>query len=466
MAVFVLLGGASYAALSAFAGERESGTLETLLVQPCPSISIAVAKFAAVLLTGTLTLVLNAASVLVCLHFGLGTLPGAAAGGPGLIVDAGRLLSAAFLFLPAAVFLCAVLCLVCGRARTFREGQQMLLPLMLLALVPTVPATQPDVALDPILAAVPLCGPALALRDALRGEISLPITAWMFVANCGWAALVLTRLSGILDAERVMQHRDNADEIALRRVQSRNALRWAVVAVFAVYLVGSTLQTWDVALGLAATLWLLLLPLAFLSARGTASRANESVAQALWLRLPNPLHALGALLLAPALVLAARKIFELQMKVLPIPSSFGEVELFSANMQHKTFWMLALVALSPAICEEMFFRGALLSGLRRDLSRWRVVAWEMALFGAVHLSIYRFVPTALLGGVLTLCVLRARSIVPAMLLHGAYNALLVLQQTNALEGEGGIPKDWFDPRLAWLGIAGVACFLVRPRGNG
>jgi hypothetical protein len=43
------LGGASHAALSAFAGEREAGTLETLLVQPVPSTAIVLAKFAAVL---------------------------------------------------------------------------------------------------------------------------------------------------------------------------------------------------------------------------------------------------------------------------------------------------------------------------------------------------------------------------------------------------------------------------------
>ena len=49
--MLVLLSGGSYAALAAFAGERESGTLETLLVQPVPSLDIVWGKFGSVLAT-------------------------------------------------------------------------------------------------------------------------------------------------------------------------------------------------------------------------------------------------------------------------------------------------------------------------------------------------------------------------------------------------------------------------------
>ena len=56
LAVMVLLSGGSYAALAVFAGEREAGTLETLLVQPVPAEQIALGKFLAVLSAGSLTL--------------------------------------------------------------------------------------------------------------------------------------------------------------------------------------------------------------------------------------------------------------------------------------------------------------------------------------------------------------------------------------------------------------------------
>src|SRR6185295_4382420 len=150
--------------------------------------------------------------------------------------------------------------------------------------------------------------------------------------------------------------------------------------------------------GLVATLWLVLLPLALLSARGTAQRAHESVRTALWLRFPRPLHALAALLLAPGMTLVAEKLFEWQQRVMPMPSNQGDVTLFPGAPGEHTIALLLLIALSPAICEELFFRGALLSGLRRDLPAWKVIAFEMLFFGAVHMSIYRFAPTAILGG--------------------------------------------------------------------
>ena len=75
IAVLVLLSGGSYAALSAFAGERESGTLETLLVQPVSARTIVAAKFTAVLVTALSTLVVNAGSILGSLALGLGGLP-------------------------------------------------------------------------------------------------------------------------------------------------------------------------------------------------------------------------------------------------------------------------------------------------------------------------------------------------------------------------------------------------------
>lgn len=452
IAIFVLLAGASYAALSGFAGEREGGTLETLLVQPIHARSVVTGKFAAVLATALVTLALNAGSVLVSLKLGLGNLPGARFEN-GLVLDGGRLLGASILYLPATVFLCAVLCLVCGRARTFREGQQLLLPLLLLAVLPALPATQPEIRLDALLAAVPLCGPSLALRDALRGEVALGLWAWMFVAQSLWAALALSRLSRLLDAERILQGAENEAEQDARSVQSRLATRWAIVGVFAVYLVGATLQKIDVVWGLAATLWLVLLPMALLAAHGTAKRARENLREAMWLRLPNPAHALGALLCAPGLLWVARRLLEWQQNVLPMPSSFEKIELFPAGTEPGAWGMIVLVALSPAICEEMFFRGAVLSGLRRDLPAWKTVLLQVLFFGAVHLSIYRFLPTGLLGGVLAIATLRSRSLVPAMVLHGAYNALGV---TNAF----GVAED---PRYAWLCVPGILLFALPPR---
>ncbi|MFN0009979.1 MAG: type II CAAX prenyl endopeptidase Rce1 family protein [Planctomycetota bacterium] len=454
LAVIVLLSGGSYVALSAFAGEREAGTLETLLVQPAPAIAVVAAKFTAVLIAGNVTLLLNAASVLFSLHAGLVTLPGGVpAAGPGrafesppFVVDLARILEAGFCFFPAAVLLCALLCLVCGRARTFREGQFTLLPLMLVCLVPAGIASQ-DVDLDWLLAMIPLAGPALAVRDALRGQIDLPVTAWMLVANSVWAGLALGQLARTLDTERLVQNEGSEEESSQRSVQSRYALRWGWMAVFAVYVVGGTLQAWDMVWGVALTLWVILLPLALFAARGTARRAREPLARALHLAWPRATHALGAMLLAPALAALAQIVFDWQRTVLPLPSSIRQADLLQDFTDLPWAVRLFLLAISPAICEELFFRGAVLSGLRRDLGLVSCVAWQALLFGAAHSSIYRFIPTAILGMVLTVVVVRTGSVLPAILLHAAYNALLVV----------GVDSHW----VVWLSAGGLLLLAVR-----
>ena len=77
--------------------------------------------------------------------------------------------------------------------------------------------------------------------------------------------------------------------------------------------------------------------------------------------------------------------------------------------------------------EELLFRGALLSGMRRDLPAHNVIAWQALLFGAVHASIYRFLPTACVGAALAALTLRTRRLWPAVILHTTYNAILVLE---------------------------------------
>jgi len=450
LAVFVLLSGGAAAALAAFAGERESGTLETLLVQPVPARTIAAAKFAAVLLTALVTLVCNGLSVLGTLFFGWGALPGLEAAG-GFAVGSGRVLTAALVYLPSVALLSALLCLVCGRARTFREGQHLLLPLLLLALVPTLLATQDDVELDLLTAAIPLGGPALAMRDVLRGDVVLPLLAWMFAANLAWAALAVAQVGRILDGERVFAAASDEHEDAQRRVQSRLALRWGLLGVIAIYLVGSTLQNWSLALGLALTLLALLPLLGLLAARGTARRARARLASVLSLRAPRLAHLAGAVCLAPALVQLTQLVFAWQQTVLPLPSSFGESTMLRELEGVGPVARIALLALAPALGEEFFFRGAILAGLRRDLAPWKCALWQFALFGAAHASIHRFVPTGIVGALLTLVCLRTQSLWPAVLLHASYNSLLVsgLAETHLAH-----------PAWALLALPGAALLLL------
>src|SRR6185295_8575585 len=106
----------------------------------------------------------------------------------------------------------------------------------------------------------------------------------------------------------------------------------------------------------------------------------------------------------------AKIVFAWQRVVLPLPSRVAHGELLEGLANVPLAAQIFLLAISPAVCEELFFRGALLSGLRRDLGALTCIAWEAVIFGAAHSSIYRFVPTGILGMVLTAITLRTRSL--------------------------------------------------------
>ena len=84
------------------------------------------------------------------------------------------------------------------------------------------------------------------------------------------------------------------------------------------------------------------------------------------------------------------------------------------------------LALAPAFCEELLFRGALLSAIR---SRPLAILVAAVAFGAFHASPYKFAPAALLGLLLGVVRLRAGSLWAAVAFHAANNTLvLVLSQ--------------------------------------
>lgn len=424
--VLMLISGGSFAALGVFAGEREAGTIETLLVQPVPPMALALGKFLAVLTTACASLFGNAASFLFCVAMGWGDLPEAAAQ-QALGTNGGRLFLGLLFFLPTAILLAAVLCLVSARAKSFREGQHYVFPLVLLASALAVLSTMDRVEASWPLALVPVTGATLVLRDTLAGSFPLVPGLLSLVATALWSWLALSRLAVTLDAERIFRGRDDQGELARRHASSRRALAWGVAAVALVYVVGGRMQSASAIPGLVLTLWVLVPALALLCARGVARRSGESLARVLGLRAPRPLHLLAALLLAPGLAWGMKALFELQQHVLPMPREMQDLELFPGLADLSPWALVLLLAVSPGLNEELLFRGAILSGLRRDLSLVKVVLWEALLFGAVHASIYRFLPTALLGAVLAAVTLRTRSIFPAMAIHVTYNTLLVLE---------------------------------------
>jgi sodium transport system permease protein len=117
--------------------------------------------------------------------------------------------------------------------------------------------------------------------------------------------------------------------------------------------------------------------------------------------------------------------------------------LDAASSKNLPLWLALLAfAIAPAICEELAFRGFILSGLQRT-HRYRLAAvMSSVAFGIVHTLPQQVFNATLLGLVLAAIALRSGSLIPGVLFHFVFNATQVVVMRLKLEGA--------DVSEAWL----------------
>jgi sodium transport system permease protein len=130
---------------------------------------------------------------------------------------------------------------------------------------------------------------------------------------------------------------------------------------------------------------------------------------------------------------------------------------------------LLAIAIAPAVCEEVLFRGLVLPALLRPLGAWGAAVVSALLFGMIHLdfaggglSLYRVPFAAVVGLGLAALRLRAGVLGPAILAHAALNAITFSAAPFTDDPSLGLP----DPRpglglLLFATGAGATLGLLR-----
>jgi sodium transport system permease protein len=151
----------------------------------------------------------------------------------------------------------------------------------------------------------------------------------------------------------------------------------------------------------------------------------------------------------PSGYLTALGVFRIVNYVIPAPQQLLERFAEDAIPKGMPTWQLLLyIAILPAICEELAFRGMLLSGLKRRFRPAILVIGIGIIFGFFHMTLYRIAPTAALGMILTAIALMTGSVFPGMLLHAGNNAL------------GVLGADWFSiDTLTWAHYAAATAIF-------
>lgn len=442
--LFILSGGA-VAAIDSLAGEKERGTLETLLTTAATRVEIIVAKHLTVLALALLITVIQSANLLVYVGFKLLPVPGnfAAAVTP---VTAILLL---FLYLPLAALAASILLLISGHAKTYKEAQLFFFPVFLIGLAPALAPFFPGLPLQSIVALVPIAGLAIAARDILVGSFNWPMiaVAWLSTAATAvWAASTGVRY---LSAERLVTAADTdaADLAGGPALFGRHVLRWFAALWAALLVINNYISAADIRVQVLVNL----VGIFFGGSLLMMLRYKLPVRPTLALRAPRPAVWPAVLIGVPGGALTAVGLFKLTNVFIPVPTRMLEGFSQSIAPEGVPFWqLLFFLTVMPGIFEEIAFRGVLLHGLKDRMHPVAVTLVVGLVFGIFHVALFRFVPTASLGIVLAAVTLLTGSIYPAMLWHTLSNGFAILMNHFDL------PINELHPTAYFIGAAMLA----------
>jgi membrane protease YdiL (CAAX protease family)/ferredoxin len=99
-------------------------------------------------------------------------------------------------------------------------------------------------------------------------------------------------------------------------------------------------------------------------------------------------------------------------------------KLFGADAAGMTITVLVVVLLGPVV-EELLLRGVVLGAFEQRVGRWFAITLSALMFATLHGSLWSFLPMTVLGLALGRIASRRRSLWPAVILHVAYNAVIV-----------------------------------------
>lgn len=192
----------TYPATDATAGEKERGTLETLITFPIKSKDIIIGKFLSVFvsnfITGLLSLILYYGSLIY-------------AGGKFSIYKGINLTLSvnAFMFILLVVLLYSLLIAgisiaIASKCKTFKEAQSALTPLTFLSLFPGMLAFMTGISSQAILSVVPCLNFVLLFEDFTAGNLNMMYFALMIISTIIYIALVLCLIVKQYKSEKII----------------------------------------------------------------------------------------------------------------------------------------------------------------------------------------------------------------------------------------------------------------------
>jgi sodium transport system permease protein len=206
LVILMCMTGAMYPAMDLTAGEKERGTMETILSSPVKRMHLVFGKFflvlTASLVTATLSVISMGTSFAVLGRFA--PPQGEGESFPILTMHVQTIVAVFVMALPVAVLFSAALITISLFAKTFKEAQSYLTPMTFAVIVPAIAAVLPGIELTPKLAVIPILNVSLLCKELVTGTYHWNYIFLIFLSTCVYAGAVLYLAVKMFQRESVL----------------------------------------------------------------------------------------------------------------------------------------------------------------------------------------------------------------------------------------------------------------------
>jgi sodium transport system permease protein len=206
--IILCMTGAMYPAMDLTAGEKERGTMETILCSPVSRTDLVLGKFFMVLTASLATALLAVTSMTISFFWakhGMSNMVGPGETSPfNVSLDPKGILAVIVMVLPLSVLFSAGMLAIALFAKSFREAQSYLSPLTFIVIMPAVASFLPGVELNLKTALIPIMSTSLVSKEIVAGEHPWGWIALIFASSCVYGAIALRIAVRLFNREDVL----------------------------------------------------------------------------------------------------------------------------------------------------------------------------------------------------------------------------------------------------------------------
>ncbi|MDO4710741.1 MAG: ABC transporter permease subunit/CPBP intramembrane protease [Peptostreptococcaceae bacterium] len=427
-----LVNGASNTAIDTTAGEKQRGTLETTFSFPVTRREIITSKFSAVATMASVSVLLNFLSIGVMGYYMYSLINSVASPDLAPTIDLASFLPAVLIMLVCvilfAIFISALSLALYSNAQSPKEAGIYATPIMLVTILVSYIGFIPNLDLSIKTALVPVVNVVLLIKSILIFEYDITLILMALVSNLAYGFLAIHLMYSVFEREdilfgedsrffRIFESRANIKPGGIPNIGE--AIFVLILGLMGMIYIGSYFQ---IRFGFWGILSIQII--IFTLAVGYALYAKFDLKKVFSLKLPRASHVIGSILLwiGTLMIVALLSLFLSKI----FPQSMEGLEMMEEMFSEQSLLSLLLVvALAPAICEEVLFRGFVYSAFRKRFSPYAAMFFVSIFFGLYHMSLIKFFTTALLGFALNYSMHRSGSIITSSVMHFLNNALSV-----------------------------------------